>query len=103
LASHVGLWLDLPTIGIAKSRLCGEHRLPALRRGSRQALTLDGRRIGTVLRTRDGVRPLYISVGHRVTLDDAVYWALRAGAGLRLPEPTRLADRLVARLKTGRE
>jgi deoxyribonuclease V len=102
LASHVGLWVDMPTIGVAKSRLCGEHTEPASKRGSRRPLTLEGRRIGTVLRTRDGVQPLFISIGHRVTLDDAVTWTLRSGAGVRLPEPTRQADRIVARLKAGR-
>ncbi|MBS3820315.1 MAG: endonuclease V [Planctomycetes bacterium] len=102
LASHVGLWVDMPTIGVAKSRLCGEHTEPATKRGSRRPLTLEGRRIGTVLRTRDGVRPLFISIGHRLTLDDAVTWTLRAGAGVRLPEPTRQADRIVAHLKAGR-
>jgi deoxyribonuclease V len=96
LASHVGLWLDVPTIGVAKSRLCGEHREPAAARGSRAALKFEGRRIGTVLRTRDGVRPLYVSVGHRITLDDAVRWTLRCGRGVRMPEPTRQADRLVS-------
>jgi deoxyribonuclease V len=103
LASHVGLWLDLPTIGVAKSRLCGEHKSPAAKRGSRQPLKLDGRRIGTVLRTRDNVKPLFISIGHRVTLDDAVTWTLKAGRGVRLPEPTRQADRIVAKLKAGQE
>jgi deoxyribonuclease V len=103
LASHVGLWLDMPTIGVAKSRLCGEYKQPAARRGSRQPLKLDGRRIGTVLRTRDNVKPLFISVGHRLTLDDAVTWTLRAGRGVRLPEPTRQADRIVTQLKAHRE
>lgn len=109
LASHVGLWLDLPTIGAAKSRLCGRHREPGVRRGCRTQLRLaeldtasagragaaQGRVIGTVVRTRTGVKPLYVSVGHRVTLDDAVRWTLRCTRGVRLPEPTRQAHRLV--------
>jgi len=99
LASHVGLLLDIPTIGVAKSRLCGEHGLPAARRGSRRRLLLDGRTIGVVLRTRANVRCVYVSVGHRVTLDEAVRWTLRCGRGLRVPEPTRLADRYVAKIK----
>jgi len=99
LAAHVGLWLDVPTIGVAKSRLCGEHAEPGLRRGGRKPLELDGRTVGAVLRTRDGVRPLYISVGHRITLDEAVEWVLRAGRGVRLPQPTRLADRFVSRCR----
>lgn len=101
LASHVGLWLGRPTIGVAKSRLCGEHRDPAPSRGSRAALRLGGRVVGTVLRTRDAVRPLYVSVGHAITLAEAVAWVLRSGRGRRLPEPTRLADQLVTRCKRG--
>ncbi len=96
LASHVGLWLDLPTIGVAKSRLCGRHGEVGVRRGRRARLRLNGRIIGSVLRTRDGVRPLYVSVGHRITLPEAIHWVLRCGRGVRLPEPTRQADRLVA-------
>ena len=102
LASHVGLWLDVPTIGVAKSRLCGVHRDPGARRGCRTQLTLDGEVIGSVLRTRTAVRPLFVSVGHRVTLADAVRWVLRCGRGFRLPEPTRQADRLVGRRKKER-
>jgi len=99
LASHVGLLLDLPTIGVAKSRLCGEHRQPGRRRGGRTQLRLGGQVIGAVVRTRDDVRPLYVSVGHRVTLDEAVRWTLRCGRGYRMPEPTRQADQYVGRVK----
>jgi deoxyribonuclease V len=98
LASHVGLYLGLPTIGVAKSRLCGEHGTPGRRRGSRRAL-LDGQEvIGCVLRTRTGVKPLYISVGHRVNLEDAVNWTLRCTRGFRLCEPSRQAHLLVTAL-----
>jgi deoxyribonuclease V len=97
LASHLGLLFDLPSIGCAKSRLCGDHDEPGPCRGDRAVLR-DGREvIGTVLRTRDHVRPLYISVGHRVRLRDAVELVLRCGAGYRLPEPTRQADQRVGR------
>jgi len=99
LASHVGVWLDIPTIGVAKSRLCGEPVAPGVARGRRVALRHRGETIGTVLRTRAHVKPLYISVGHQVTLEGAVRWALRCAVRFRLPEPTRLADRLVAQLK----
>ena len=99
LASHVGLWLDLPTIGVAKSRLCGRHAQPGLRRGCRRRLVLGDQTIGTCLRTRMGVKPLYVSVGHRITLSECIRWTLRAGRGLRLPEPTRLADHVVGRLR----
>ena len=99
LACHVGLWLDMPVIGVAKSRLCGQYGQVPARRGGRAELMLDGRAVGAVVRTRDNVRPLFISVGNRVTLDEAVAWTLRAGRGFRLPQPTRLADMLVSKLK----
>lgn len=101
LASHVGLWLDAPTIGAAKSRLCGEHRVPAARRRSAVQLRHEGEIVGKVVRTRDGVRPMYVSPGHRITIDEAAGWTLRLGGGYRLPEPTRLADRLAAKAKRG--
>jgi len=99
LACHVGLWLDTPTIGVAKSRLCGRHRAPGLRRGCCTRLICDGELVGAVLRTRTSVRPLYVSVGHRVTLADSVRWTLRACRGVRLPEPTRRAHQALAKLK----
>ncbi|MGC9454490.1 MAG: endonuclease V [Phycisphaerae bacterium] len=99
LASHVGLWLDIPTIGVAKSRLCGEHREPGARRRCRTQLKLDGRVIGAVVRTRTSVKPLFVSVGHRVTLEDAVRWTLRCTRGVRLPEPNRLAHRRVTEIR----
>ncbi len=94
IASHVGLWLDMPSIGVAKSRLCGKHTEPGLKRGCRRRLTYKGSVIGAVLRTRDAIKPLYVSVGHRVEFDDTIRWVLRAGRGVRLPEPVRHADRL---------
>lgn len=99
LACHVGLWVDLPTIGVAKSRLCGEHRIPGVRRGCRAQLRLEGKVVGAVLRTRTAVRAVYVSVGHRLTLTDAIRWTLRCGRGLRVPEPTRRAHQLVSSLK----
>jgi deoxyribonuclease V len=99
LASHVGLWLGKGTIGVAKSRLVGLHDEPGRRRGDRAELTDAGEAIGAVVRTRDDVRPLYVSVGHLVTLDDAVAWTLRCGRGVRLPEPTRRAHQAVTRAK----
>lgn len=99
LASHLGLWLDRPTVGCGKSRLCGEFVEPGMRRGASRRLVHQGETIGRVVRTRDGIKPLFVSVGHRVTLDDAVRLVLKCGNGYRLPEPTRLADQLVARYK----
>lgn len=91
IASHLGLWLGVPAIGCAKSRLCGEHDEPGLKRGEWASLREGGEEIGRVLRTRDRVRPLYISPGHLVSIDRAVALTLACGRGYRLPEPTRQA------------
>lgn len=100
LACHVGLCVDVPTVGCAKSRLVGDvQREPALRRGSRAALVDGGERIGTVLRTRTGVRPVYVSVGNRIDLASAERWVLAAAARYRLPEPSRLAHQEVTTVK----
>jgi deoxyribonuclease V len=94
IASHIGLMAGLPTIGCAKSRLCGEHAEPGSRRGSQTELRDGGEVIGAVLRTRDGVKPLYVSAGHRISLEAAVQWVLRLAPRYRLPEPIRVADAL---------
>jgi deoxyribonuclease V len=99
LASHLGVLLDIPTIGCAKSRLIGEHREPAARAGSWTQLVDRGERIGAVLRTRAGSRPLYISTGHCVSLERAVALTMEACDGHRVPRPTRRADRCVAQAK----
>jgi deoxyribonuclease V len=91
LASHLGLFLDTPTIGCAKSRLCGAHGALAEEAGSYVELKDGDETIGAVLRTKAGVNPLYVSVGHRVDLESAIYWVLQCCRGYRLPEPTRLA------------
>jgi deoxyribonuclease V len=91
LACHLGLLLDVPAIGCAKSRLCGEHDEPGRDAGSRTELREGSQLIGLVLRTRDSVKPVYVSVGHRIGLAEAARWVLRCCRGLRLPEPTRLA------------
>ena len=93
-ACHVGLLLDIPTIGVAKSRLIGEQGTVAGPRGSRADLTRDGEVIGSMLRTRQGVRSIYVSIGHRISLAAAEAWALRCATAFRVPEPTRRADRL---------
>jgi deoxyribonuclease V len=91
LASHVGLFLDLPTIGCAKSILCGRHRSVAEEAGSHTELLDNGELIGVALRTKAGVRPVYVSVGHRIDLALALQWVIKCCRGYRLPEPTRLA------------
>ena len=91
IACHLGLLLGLPAIGCAKSRLCGEYAQPGEAAGSRAPL-LDGDEvIGCVLRTRDATAPVFVSVGHRIGLDEAVEWVLRCCRGHRLPEPSRAA------------
>jgi deoxyribonuclease V len=94
IACHLGLLADLPAIGVAKSRLCGDHSEPAIEAGSTAELTDKGEVIGLVLRTRNNVAPLYISIGHHIGLHEAADWVLRLCRGYRLPEPIRLADRL---------
>jgi deoxyribonuclease V len=94
IASHLGLLAGIPTIGCAKSRLCGEAAEPERERGSATPLIDRGEQIGAVLRTRDGVKPLYVSTGHMIALDSAVEWVLRLCTTRRLPEPARLADLL---------
>lgn len=91
IACHLGLFLDVPTVGCAKSRLLGSHSEPGGQPGDRALLKDNGEVIGAVLRTRVGVKPVYVSTGHRISLDMSVKWALRCLGGYRLPEPTRLA------------
>lgn len=93
VACHLGLILEKPTVGIGKSRLCGWYEEPGPSRGQRADLLDGGEIIGTVLRTRDRVKPVFISVGHGMTLDKCVEWTLRVTHRVRLPEPVRLADR----------
>jgi len=99
MASHLGVLLDVPTIGCAKSRLIGEYREPGLRAGAWKPLVHQGERIGAALRTRVGSQPIYISTGHRVSLESALELTMEACDGPRVPRPTRLADRYVAEVK----
>jgi deoxyribonuclease V len=91
LASHLGLFLDTPTIGCAKSRLCGRHEEPGSEAGSCAELVDRGEIIGAALRTRPGLNPVYVSIGHRIDLPAAVHWVMACCRGYRLPEPARLA------------
>ncbi|UCF80529.1 MAG: endonuclease V [Acidobacteriota bacterium] len=94
IASHLGLLLDAPTVGCAKSVLCGQYESPPKERGGCSSLCHEGEEIGKMLRTREGVAPVVVSVGHRVTLDEACAWVLRLARRYRLPEPTRRAHAL---------
>lgn len=93
LACHLGVELDLPAIGCAKSRLIGEHKNPGSRKGARVDLLHKGEVIGRVVRTREGVKPVYVSIGHRVDLDTAVRFTLLLCERYKLPEPIRHAHR----------
>lgn len=99
LACHLGIWLDLPTIGCAKSVLVGDYREPGARRGCHARLRLAGETIGEAVRTRTGVRPVFVSVGHRVSLSTSRRWVLRLARRYRLPETTRAAHAEVNRLR----
>lgn len=96
IASHLGLWLDLPSIGVAKSRLVGHHGEVPAPRGAWTPLEDRGEVIGAVLRSRAGVAPLYVSSGHRVSLEGAVAWVMACLTRYRLPETTRWAHRLAS-------
>jgi len=99
IAAHLGLLLDTPTVGCAKSRLCGEHDEPGPEAGDSAPLFLGGRRVGAVLRTRRGVRPLYVSPGHLCDIASSVRLVLDCGGGYRSPEPVRRAHTLVTRMR----
>jgi len=107
LAAHLGLFFDKPTIGCAKTRLIGTYEEPPLEKGSYTLLKDEtivesnprSETIGAVVRTRTNVKPLFVSVGNKCTLDDAIEITLACTTRYRLPEPARLAHQLVSRLK----
>jgi len=96
IACHLGLVTGLATIGVAKSRLVGEHRAPGRRRGAWTPLVHRDEVVGAVVRTRAGVAPVYVSIGHRVSLATAIRFVLACGTRYRLPETTRWAHRLAS-------
>lgn len=96
IACHLGLLLDLPTVGVGKTRLVGEHDEPGPNRGDWTPLADRGETVGAVLRTRAGTRPLFISSGHRVSLENAIGLTLACLTRYRLPETTRAAHRLAS-------
>jgi len=96
IACHLGLLINMPTIGVAKSLLVGKHEEVPEQKGSWQPLRYRGEIIGAVLRTRTGTKPLYISSGHRVSLPTAIEYVLRCTPKYRLPETTRIADKLAS-------
>ncbi|MBD8498788.1 deoxyribonuclease V [Paenibacillus arenosi] len=95
LASHLGILFDIPTIGCGKTKLIGEFEEPFIQRGNSSSLTDNEEVIGSVLRTQDNIKPIYVSVGHRISLSTACEWILKLSPTYRLPETTRQADQLV--------
>jgi deoxyribonuclease V len=102
IATHLGIFTDLTTFGCGKSKLVGQYVEPEKIRGEKSPLTYKGEVIGTVLRTKNNTKPVFISVGHKIDLATAEEIAFESALGYRLPEPTRLADRLVAQAKLTR-
>lgn len=94
IAAHMGLITDIPAIGCAKSRLWGRYREPEAEKGSRSPMIHNGETIGAALRTRTGVKPVFVSPGHRVDLETSVRYVMACCTKYRLPETTRWADRI---------
>ncbi len=92
IATHIGALLDIPTIGCAKSRLVGEYKEPRPKKGDWSPLRYNGKTIGAVLRTKDNVRPLFISPGHKIDLKSSIEIVLGCTSKYRIPEPLRRAD-----------
>ncbi|GAH62312.1 unnamed protein product, partial [marine sediment metagenome] len=99
LASHLGLFFDKPTIGCAKSRLTGQFEEPPPKKGTYSLLKDKDEVVGAVVRTRTNVEPVFVSVGNKCSLEDAIEVTLSCTTKYRLPEPTRLAHQLVSTLK----
>ncbi len=99
IASHLGVLLDIPSIGCAKSRLIGEHEEPKSVKGDWTVLRHNGQVVGAVLRTREGVRPLFVSPGYRIDLNTAINIILTSVKGYRIPEPLRKADSISKMIK----
>ena len=100
LACHLGVLLDLPTIGVAKSLLIGKHEELSPQKGQWQPLIHEGETIGVVLRSRTNVKPIYVSIGHRISLPTAIDYVMGCLTKYRLPETTRWADKLASARKT---
>jgi len=99
IASHIGVLLDMPTVGCAKSRLVGDSEVPGTGKGDFSYLKYRGRTVGVVLRTRDNVRPLFVSPGNKIDLKGAMNIVLKCTGRYRIPEPIRCADRLAGEIR----
>ncbi|MMZ57130.1 Endonuclease V [compost metagenome] len=98
LASHLGVIFDIPTIGCGKTKLLGDFQEPSQERGACSLLVDREEIIGSVLRTQENIKPLFVSVGHRISLETACNWILKFSPRYRLPETTRQADQLVKKV-----
>jgi deoxyribonuclease V len=96
IACHIGLMTGVPSVGVAKSLLVGKYDALGETRGSTAPLIHRNEEVGVVLRTKDNVQPLYVSIGHKITLSTAIEYVLRCTPKYRLPETTRLADRMAS-------
>jgi len=103
VAAHMGVLLDMPTIGCAKSKLIGEYEEPGAERGRYSSLWIGGKESGVVLRTKKGVRPVFVSPGHLVDIPTSASIVLKVCQGYRLPEPTRQAHIEVEKFKKADE
>ncbi len=103
LACHLGVILDVPTIGCGKTRLLGEYQEPNTERGAIEPLIDNGEVIGNVVRTQTDINPIYVSIGHRISLAVACEWVLRLSPKYRLPETTRQADQAVRKALKGQQ
>ncbi|NVJ49845.1 MAG: endonuclease V [Gammaproteobacteria bacterium] len=97
IACHLGLLQNCPSIGIAKSLLFGTAKSPAAKFGAHSVIEVQGNAVGMALRSREQVKPIYLSPGHKINLLDALQWTLHFCRGFKLPEPTRLADQIASR------
>ena len=103
IASQIGILLAIPTIGCAKSRLVGDYEEPGIIKGKWSALIYEGKTVGAVVRTKDGVRPLFVSPGHKINIDDALRFTIACTDKHRIPEPLRCADILAKKMKKSRQ
>jgi deoxyribonuclease V len=99
LACHIGLWLDRPSLGCAKTVLTGRYKEPGRKAGSVTSLRDKDEVIGAAVRTKDAVKPVFVSAGHRIDLPSAIRLVLLGARGYRIPEPTRQAHLFVNRLR----
>ncbi len=99
IASHIGVILDIPTIGCAKSRLIGDFQEPDIKKGSRSHLYYRGKKVGAVLRTRRNVNPVFVSPGHLIDISSSVDIVMNCISKYRIPEPIRRADSLSRKYK----